>query len=163
MGTLMGLMSLSLQALDANQVAINTTANTVANQSTTGYTREITTFSTGDAVSLSGQSGHSGGVTATVSSVRDRVLDQMLQQQTQTTSQSSAQLSTLQSVQSLFGLSSTSSNASSTTLGSALDGFFSSLTSLSANPTAAALSGLSPDGQLKVRYHLPLYGKSSGA
>jgi len=138
MGTLMGLMSLSRLALDADQTAINTTANNVANESTAGYTREVVTFAASDAVSLSGQQGLGEGVSATVSSVRDRVLDQMLQQQTQTTSQSSTQLSALQSLQSLFGLSASSTNASSTTMGSALDGFFSSLTSLASNPSNAA-------------------------
>jgi len=138
MGTLMGLMSLSRAALDADQSAIDTTSNNVANQNTAGYTREVTNFTANDAVSLSGYQGTGESVTATTVSQRDRVLEQQLQQQTQGATQGSTRLTALQDVQSMFGLSSTSSNASSTVLGSAVDGFFSSLTALSSNPTDAA-------------------------
>ncbi len=138
MGTLTGLMSLTNAALDADQNAINITSNNVANQNTPGYTRETVNFEASDAVSLSGYSGLGESVTATAVSQRDRVLEQQLQQQTQSSTSSSALLTALQSVQSMFGLTSTSSDASSTTLGSAMDGFFSSLTALSANPTDAA-------------------------
>jgi flagellar hook-associated protein 1 FlgK len=138
MGTLMGLMSLSRAALDADQSAINTTSNNVANQNTAGYTRQVTNFEASDAVSLSGFSGLGETVTATAVSQRSRVLEQQLQQQTQGSTQASTRLTALQSVESMFGLSATSSNASSTALGSAVDGFFSSLTALSSNPTDAA-------------------------
>ena len=138
MGSLMGLMSLSQSALDADQSAIDTTANNVANQNTVGYTREVTNFTANDAVSLSGYQGTGESVTATTTSQRDRVLEQQLQQQTQGSTQSSTVLTALQDVQSLFGLSSTTANASSTELGSAVDGFFSSLTALSSNPTDSA-------------------------
>ena len=138
MGTLSGLMSLTNAALDADQNAINITSNNVANQNTPGYTRETVNFESSDAVSLSGYAGLGESVTATAVSQRDRVLEQQLQQQTQGSTSSSALLTALQSVQSMFGLTSTSSDASSTTLGSAVDGFFSSLTELSSNPTDAA-------------------------
>jgi flagellar hook-associated protein 1 len=138
MGTLSGLMSLTNSALDADQAAINITANNVANQNTAGYTRETVNFEANDAVSLSGYAGLGEPVTATAVSQRDRVLEQQLQQQTQGSTASTARLTALQSVESMFGLSSTSTDASSTTLGSAVDGFFSSLTALSSNPTNSA-------------------------
>ena len=137
MGSLMGLMSLTQSALDADQAAINVTSNNVANQNTAGYTRETVSFVANDAVSLSGYQGSGESVTATEVSQRDRVLEQQLQQQTQGSTASSARLTALQDVESMFGLTSTSSSASSTTLGTAVDGFFSSLTALSANPTDA--------------------------
>jgi flagellar hook-associated protein 1 FlgK len=137
MGSLMGLMSLTQSALDADQAAINVTSNNVANQNTAGYTRETVSFVANDAVSLSGYQGSGESVTATEVSQRDRVLEQQLQQQTQGSTASSARLTALQDVESMFGLTSTSSNASATTLGTAVDGFFSSLTALSSNPTDA--------------------------
>jgi flagellar hook-associated protein 1 FlgK len=138
MGTLSGLMSLTNAALDADQSAINITANNVANQNTPGYTLETVNFQTTDAVSLSGYQGLGESVTATAVSQRSRVLEQQLQQQTQGSSASTAVLTALQNVESMFGLSSSSTDASSTTLGSAMDGFFSSLTALSADPSDAA-------------------------
>jgi flagellar hook-associated protein 1 FlgK len=137
MGTLTGLMALTNAALDADQSAINITANNVANQSTPGYTRETVNFESGDAVSLSGYKGLDGSVSATAVSVRSRVLEQQLQQQTQSSTASTAVLTALQNIQSMFGLTSTSTDASSTTLGSAMNSFFSSLTALASNPTDA--------------------------
>ncbi len=138
MGTLTGLMSLTNAALDADQSAINVTANNVANQNTPGYTRETVNFESSDAVSLSGYQGLDGSVSATAVSQRSRVLEQHLQQQTQSSTASTAVLTALQNIQSMFGLTSTSTDASSTTLGSAMNSFFSSLTALSSNPTDAA-------------------------
>lgn len=133
MGTLTSLMDLSREALMADQNALNITANNVANQNTPGYTREVVSWQPTDAVTLSGTS-YSTGITSTATSVRDRVLEQRVQQQTQTQAQSGALQSALQQVQDIFGLSSTSTSASSTALGSAMDSFFNSLSSLESNP-----------------------------
>jgi len=138
MGTLTGLMSLARHALDADQQAINVTSNNVANQNTVGYTRQTVSFSATDSVSLNGFQGNGEGADVTVTSQRDRVLEQRLQQTTQAASASGSRLSALQDVEQMFGLSSTDTNASATTLGSAVDGFFASLTALAANPTDAA-------------------------
>ena len=138
MGTLTGLMSLTNAALDADQNAINITANNVANQNTPGYTVETVNFQSSDAVSLSGYNGSGDAVTSTAVSQRSRVLEQQLQQQTQGSTASTSRLTALQDVESMFGLTSTSSDASATTLGSAVDGFFSSLTALSSNPSDSA-------------------------
>lgn len=138
MGTLNGLMSLMNSALDAEQNAIDITSNNVANQNTPGYTREVANFENSDQVSLSGFLGTGESVSSTAVSQRDRVLEQQLQQQTQGSTASNSRLTALQDLESMFGLSSTSASASSTTLGSAIDGFFSSLTALSSNPTDSA-------------------------
>jgi flagellar hook-associated protein 1 FlgK len=130
-------MDIAQQALMANQEALNVTSNNVANQNTRGYTRQVVNFQAVDAVSLS-QGTSSSGVTVTVASQRDRVLEQRVQQQTQTQSQSAALESALQQVQNIFGLSSTTSSASSTVLGSAIDSFFNSLSSLTSNPSDTA-------------------------
>ena len=137
MGTLSSLMDLASQALMADQNALNVTANNVANQNTPGYTREVVSWQPADAVTLSGTS-YSMGITSTAVSQRDRILEQRVQQQTQTQAQSGALESALQQVQNIFGLSSTSTSASSTALGSAVDSFFNSLSTLEGRPSDAS-------------------------
>src|SRR5207302_4489449 len=137
MGTITSIMDIAQQALMANQEALNVTSNNVANQNTPGYTRQVVNFQAVDAVTLSG--GTSGsGVTATAASQRDRVLEQRVQQQTQTESQSAALESALQQIQNIFGLSSTTNSASATVLGTSIDSFFSSLSSLTSTPSDTA-------------------------
>lgn len=138
MGTLTALMSLSAQALQADQTALDVTSNNVANQNTVGYTRESVTFQTSDAVTVGGVI--AGGVSTGAAPVsqRDRVLEQRVQQQTQAQAQSSAVETALQQVQSVFGLSSTATSASATALGTATDGFFSALSLLASNPADVA-------------------------
>ncbi len=137
MGTISSLVDIAQQALLADQEALNVTSNNVANQNTAGYTREVVSFQSVDAVTLSG-SAVGTGVTATATSQRDRVLEQQVQQQTQVQAQSGALESALEQIQNTFGLSSTSSSASSTALGTATDSFFSALSSLAANPSDTA-------------------------
>jgi flagellar hook-associated protein 1 FlgK len=137
MGTITSVMDIAQQALMANQEALNVTANNVANQDTAGYTREVVSFQSVDSVTLSGGSVGSG-VTASATSQRDRVLEQQVQQQTQTQAQSGAVETALQEIQNIFGLTSTTSSASSTELSSATDAFFSSLSSLASNPSDTA-------------------------
>jgi flagellar hook-associated protein 1 FlgK len=137
MGSLTSLLNIASEALLADQAALNATANNVANQNTPGYTREVVRFESGDSVFLSGRA-QSEGVTANVASQRDRVLEQRVQQQIQTTAQSAGLQSALQQVENIFGVtsSSTSSNeVASSQLGTAINKFFSSLSSLEANPS----------------------------
>jgi flagellar hook-associated protein 1 FlgK len=137
MGTITSIMDIAQQALMANQKALNVTSNNVANQNTPGYTREVVDFQSVDAVTLSGGT-FGSGVTASATSQRDRVLEQQVQQQTQTQAQSGALESALQQIQNIFGLSSTSSSASSTVLSTSIDSFFSSLSTLASNPSDTA-------------------------
>lgn len=134
MGSLTSLMDVATQALTADQNALNVTSNNVANQNTPGYTREVVSFQTNDVVSLNGTT-YGSGVTSSAVSQRDRVLEQQVQQQMQVQGQSGALETALQQVQNIFGLSSTTTSASTTALGSAVDSFFSSLSSLAANPS----------------------------
>jgi flagellar hook-associated protein 1 FlgK len=137
MGTITSIMDIAQQALLADQDALNVTANNVANQNTPGYTREVVNFQSVDAVTLSGLTVGSG-VTVTATSQRDRVLEQRVQQQTQVEAQSGALESALQQIQNIFGLSSTSSSASATALGTATTSFFSALTALASDPADTA-------------------------
>jgi flagellar hook-associated protein 1 len=137
MGTITSIMDIAQQALLADQDALNVTANNVANQNTPGYTREVVNFQSVDAVTLSGTTVGSG-VTATATSQRDRVLEQRVQQQTQIEAQSGALQSALEQIQNIFGLSSTTSSASATALGTATNSFFSALTALASDPADTA-------------------------
>jgi flagellar hook-associated protein 1 FlgK len=137
MGTITSLMDIAQQALLADQEALNVTSDNVANQTTPGYTREVVSFQSVDAVTLSGGS-YGSGVTASATSQRDRVLEQQVQQQTQTQAQSGALETALTQIQNIFGLSSTSSSASSTALSSASDSFFSALSALASDPSDTA-------------------------
>jgi flagellar hook-associated protein 1 FlgK len=136
-GSIASVMDIAQQALIADQEALNITSSNVANQNTAGYTREVVSFQSSDAVTLSGGT-YGSGVTATAASQRDLVIERQVQQQTQVQSQAAALQSALQQVQDVFGLSSTASSASATVLGSAVDSFFSSLSTLASNPSDPA-------------------------
>jgi flagellar hook-associated protein 1 FlgK len=137
MGSLTALLDMSRQSLMANQAALNITANNVANQNTPGYTRQVVTWQTGDSVDINGIS-VGIGASVTAISQRDRVIEQRLQQQTQVQSQSATLSSALSQVEAIFGLISTSTSAASTALGSSIDSFFNSLSTLAANPSDAS-------------------------
>lgn len=140
MGTLTSLMEMSQQALMADQTALNITANNVSNQNTAGYTREVMNWQPVDAVTINGSTYYvteNSGQSAI--SQRDRVLEQRLQTQTQVTSQSSAYETAMQQIENIFGLSATSSSASSTALGTAMDSYYSALSALSASPSNASV------------------------
>lgn len=139
MGTLTSLFDLTRTALSNDQAALNATANNVANQNTTGYTRKVVSFSAGDSVTISNGSVVSisqPGVK--VASLRDRVLEQRVQQQTQVASASSAQAAALAQVESVFSLTGSSATAGATQIGTAIDSFFSAATALAAAPSDAA-------------------------
>jgi len=141
MGTLSGLFDMSRSALAANQMALNATANNVSNQNTAGYTDQAVSFSAGATVTLSGAGSgstvmNSSGPQATTTSTRDRVLEQRVQQQMQMQSGTSAESAVVQQIQDVFNVTgSSSTTAGSTQIGTALNSFFSSLTTLAGNPS----------------------------
>ena len=137
MGSLTALLNLTQSALQANQTAIDITSSNVANANTPGYTQEVANWQQVDSVSLSGSASVGAGATVTGSSVRDLVLNQRINLQTQMQSSSSTESTALNDLQSIFGITSTSTLASSTTLGTDIDGFFNSLSALQATPSAA--------------------------
>lgn len=138
MGTLGSAMILARQALINDQAALNVVANNVANQNTTGYTRQVASWQENDSIQI-GTYTVGQGATESQSSQRDRVLEQRVQQQTQVQSQSAALESALQQIENIFGLSSTDDSASTTALGTALNDFYDSLSSLTANPSDSTL------------------------
>lgn len=139
MGTISSAFGIVSGALDADQSALSIVANNVANANTTGYTEENPTWQQSSPIEVDGVS-YGTGVTETgASSVRDRVLDQRLDQQQQLASASSTRLTALNTMQALFTPDTGSSSSEAGDIGSDLTSFFSSFSSLEANPTENAL------------------------
>lgn len=135
MGTLTALLNLSQNSLLANQAAIDITSNNVANANTPGYTDQVAVWTENDTVSLSENSTSGQGASVSASSQRDPVLNQRVQQQTQLESATASESSALSNLQSVFGITASSTSAISTAIGTALNGFFSSLNALEGSPT----------------------------
>ncbi len=132
MGGLLSTLLTGVQALDANQAALEATSNNIANANTPGYTREVPQFSE-NAETFSGGTASGGGVSLDgISSVRDELLYLEMQQQTAQQDSASTQSSLLSQVQTSFA-----SNGED--LSSTLSAFSSSLAQLSANPSNAAV------------------------
>ncbi len=139
MGTIHSALDLITGALNADQSALNTVANNVANANTKGYTRETPTLQENSPVTINGVN-YGAGVRATgPASTRDNILNQRLSQQQQLESASSSRASALDSIQALFAPDSGASGATAGDIGSDITSFFSSFSSLEANPTDNAL------------------------
>ena len=139
MGTISSAFDLISGALNADQSALSIVANNVANANTPGYTEETPNWQENDPVQINGVQ-YGDGVTETgATSLRDTVLSARLDQQQQMASASSARLTALDSVQALFTPDSGSSSSTAGDIGNDLTGFFSSFTSLEAEPTNASL------------------------
>lgn len=138
MGTLSALLNLSQNSLLANQAAINITANNVANANTPGYTTQVAVWTQADTVSLGNGVSASEGANVSVKSLRDLVLNYRIQQQTQQESSSSAESTALDDLQSIFGLTTSSTVAASTTIGTDMNTFFSSLSTLQSSPSSTS-------------------------
>lgn len=120
-------------ALGADQEAINVSANNVGNTGTPGYTREVANWQESSPVTIGSQSYGTGATVSSVTSQRDRVLEERLQQQIQAQSSADAMQSGLTSVQSIFNQISSANGTGG--IGGALNGFFSSISELEANPS----------------------------
>jgi len=139
MGTINSAFNIISGALDADQSALNIVSNNVANANTPGYTQQVPNWQENTPVEINGIS-YSTGVTETgATSVRDRVLEERLQQQQQTASSSGTRLAALDSIQALFPPDSGSQSSTAGDIGADITSFFSSFSSLEANPTDTSL------------------------
>jgi flagellar hook-associated protein 1 FlgK len=140
MATLNTAWNIAVSSLQADQAALNVSANNTANVNTPGYTRQVAIFAENSPVSLNGLSIGNGASVVSIQSQRDRVLEQSLDQQTQTQQATSTRLTALQNLQAVFA--STTSTSTSTPNGSismALSGFFTAVTSLEGDPADDSL------------------------
>ena len=139
MGTISSAFSLISQGLDADQSALGVVANNVANANTPGYTEETPDWQENQPLNINGVSSGDGVTETGATSARDSVLEERLDQQQQLSSASSARLTALNTLQALFMPDSGSSSSTAGDIGSDLTGFFSSLSSLEANPADNSL------------------------
>jgi flagellar hook-associated protein 1 FlgK len=139
MGTINSAFNIMSGALDADQSALNVTANNVANANTPGYTVETPDWQQNAPIEINGASIGQGVSETGATSQRDRVLNERLDQQQQLESASSVRLTSLNSVQALFTPDSGSSSSAAGDIGSDITNFFDSFSSLEANPTDNAL------------------------
>jgi len=139
MGTISSAFSLISQTLDADQSALSVVANNVANANTVGYTQETANFVENSPLTINGVEYGSGASQSGPTSVRDKVLTERLDQQQQLASASSSRLTALDSVQALFTPDSGSTSSEAGDIGSDITSFFSSFSSLEADPTNNSL------------------------
>jgi len=139
MATINSAFNLISGALGADQSALNIVANNVANANTPGYTQQVPNWQENTPVQINGISYGTGVSETGATSVRDRVLEERLQQQQQAASASTTRLAALDSLQALFPPDSGSSSSTAGDIGSDITSFFSSFSSLEANPTDNSL------------------------
>jgi flagellar hook-associated protein 1 len=139
MGTINAAFSITAQALDADQSALNVVANNVANANTPGYTNETPDWQQNAPINIDGTLIGQGSTETGATSQRDRVLDERIDQQQQLASASGVRLTALNTIESLFTPDSGSSSASAGDIGSDITNFFDSFSSLETNPTNNAL------------------------
>jgi flagellar hook-associated protein 1 FlgK len=139
MGTINAALGIVSGALNADQQALNVVANNVANANTPGYTREEPNWQENQPITIGGIAYGQGATETGATSQRDRVLEERLDQQKQLASASGSRLTALNTLQALFTPDSGSSSSTAGDIGSDLTKFFSSFSSLEANPTDNAL------------------------
>lgn len=139
MGTINSALSMLTAALNADQEALNIVSNNVANANTTGYTRQVPNWLENDPVSIGGTTVGTGATVTGPISIRDRVLEQRLNQQQQLASASGSRLTALNTIETLFTPNSGSTTSTAGDIGSDITGFFTSFSSLEADPSNNSL------------------------
>jgi len=129
MGTLSASLNIAAQSLLAEQTAIQTTSNNIANANTPGYSRQITNFDEQSPIQFGNLNVGTGVAVSSITSQRSAILDLRVNQETQTQGALNAFLSAGQQIQSLFN------QTTGTGLQTPLTNFFNSLSQLSANPS----------------------------
>ncbi|MGA2097383.1 MAG: flagellar hook-associated protein FlgK [Candidatus Acidiferrum sp.] len=129
MGSLTASLNIAMQGLQAEQTAIQTTTNNIANVDTPGYSRQVANFDDNPPIQIGNLSLGSGVNISQVTSLRDAVLDKRVNQETQQQGELNAFISGGQQIQALFN------ETESTGLQTPLTNFFNSLSELSANPS----------------------------
>jgi flagellar hook-associated protein 1 len=132
MSSLNAALATALSGLNADQAALETTSNNVANANTPGYSREVPVLVASDPVVVDPLTFGSGVTLQSIQSITDPILESQIQQETQTQGQLSALVS---------ALSQTQTNFTSTTgdIGTDISNFFTSLNQLATSPSDLSL------------------------
>jgi flagellar hook-associated protein 1 FlgK len=117
----------------ADQAALDTTSNNIANANTPGYSRQTVNFEETPPVEYGGQLFGTGVEIGQITSQRNNVLQMSLDQATQQQSKYDSYLTSMQQVQTLFN------ETSGTGLQSSITAFFNSLQQLSTDPPNTSL------------------------
>ena len=133
MGTLLSSLNMALQSMQAEQEALSTTTNNIANVNTPGYSRQTVSLEEAPPVQYGGLLLGNGVQVGQITSQRDNLLQTRLDQETQQQSKYNSYLGTMQQVQTLFN--ETTGNG----LESSLTAFFNSLQQLSTSPSDSSL------------------------
>lgn len=133
MGTLSSALNIAVGAMLADQAALDTTSNNIANANTPGYSRQTVNFEETPPVEYGGQLFGTGVEIGQITSQRNNVLQMSLDQATQQQSKYDSYLTSMQQVQTLFN------ETSGTGLQSSITAFFNSLQQLSTNPSNTSL------------------------
>src|SRR5262249_33475124 len=133
MGTLISSLHIALQSMQAEQEAISTTTNNIANVNTPGYTRETVSLEESPSVQYGGLMFGTGVSVGQIASQRNTLLETRLNQETQQQSKYDSYLGTMNQVQTMFN-----ETAGNGLQGSITD-FFNSLQQLSTSPSDLSL------------------------
>jgi flagellar hook-associated protein 1 FlgK len=134
-------LSIAVQSLSAASGALQITNNNIANANTPGYSRQLVILQEAAPSNEGNLNMGNGVVLEGFQSVRDELLQTRIQQETQAQSGANAQLASLQQIQPTF-------TTSTQDIGTQMSALFSSLSSLSTNPTSsAARQGVLTTGQ----------------
>lgn len=131
MGGLNTALSIATDALNAQEVAISTADNNIANADTPGYSREVVNLSAAGTTTEGGVAVGDGVDVDGITSVRDQLVDLQIQGQTSAQTAANAQSAVLDTVQTYV-------SGSSATVGSDMSAFFTSLSALSSAPSNGA-------------------------
>jgi flagellar hook-associated protein 1 len=146
-------LNISVQALMAEQGALNITTNNIANVNTPGYTREVPILSEAATIQQGNVRFGGGVVMNQFQSVRDQLLQLRMYEETQQQNNSGTQLNSLTQIESLF-------SDPTKGVGGAMTDFFNSLSQLSTNPTdnSARQQVLSTANNLAIAFHQSVSG-----
>ena len=128
MGSLFSSLNIAVGSLLAEQGAIETTSNNIANVNTPGYSRQVANLAESTPVEIGDVTYGTGVQLQDVTSLRDSILDLRVNQETQQQGQLGAFIGGGQQIQALFN------ETSGTGLQAPLTALFSSFQQLSVNP-----------------------------
>ncbi|HTU40736.1 MAG TPA: flagellar hook-associated protein FlgK [Candidatus Aquilonibacter sp.] len=128
MSSLNASLATALSGLMAEQGAMETTTNNIANVNTPGYSRQVPVLVTTDPVELGNLTFGTGVNLQSVESIRDPLLETQIQQQTQAENQYSTLASALQQTQLNF-------TTTTSDIGTEITNFFNSINQLSTDPS----------------------------
>jgi flagellar hook-associated protein 1 len=132
MSSLVGIMSMAVRALLAEQGALDATSNNISNLNTPGYSRQRPVFVQSDPVTSGSLTFGNGVLLEKIESLRDPILELRIHAEEQQQSHLDALVTGMSQVEVMF-------SGSSGDIGDQMSKFFNSLQQLSADPTSVPL------------------------